>query len=97
MSQYTSEIRVRLVQSNMFSATSNFPTKRSKSVLLLWILFCYLCFVFVCVILSCLFLACLWSPVGKELTALVYDVFLSLCHYPIWCPGFGVVPNCIDS
>ena len=44
-------------------------------------------------ILSCLFLAALWSPAGKGL------VFLwSFCrHFPIQCPGSGVVLDCMDS
>ena len=25
------------------------------------------------------------------------DVFLCFCHFPIWCPGLGVVFDCIDS
>ena len=50
--------------------------------------FCYLCFVFV--MLSCLFIAALWSPAGK-------DVFLCFCHFPMCCPGMGVVLDCINS
>ena len=54
--------------------------------------FCYLCFV--SVMLSYLFIAALWSPAGKGLTSwllCVCDVFLCFCHFPIWCPGPGVV------
>ena len=36
---------------------------------------------FVCVMLSCLYIAVLWSPAGK----------------PLWCPGSGVVLDCINS
>ena len=45
LSWSTSEIRVRLVPSNMFKSSINFLTDRSKAVLLLWILFviCVLC------------------------------------------------------
>ena len=59
--------------------------------------FCYLCFMFI--MLSCLFNAALWSPAGKgqPLGALVCDVFLRFCHFPMWCPGSGVVLDCIDS
>ena len=59
-------------------------------------LFCFLCFVFV--LFSCLFIAALWSPAGKGLTlALALDVLLCFCHFPMWCPGSGVVLDCIDS
>ena len=59
--------------------------------------FCYL--YFVSVMLSCLFLAALWSSAGKGLTfgSFVCNVFLCLCHVPIWCPGSGVVFDFIDS
>ena len=61
--------------------------------------FCHLCFVFVFVILACLFLAALWSPVGKGLSfsSLVCGIFLVFWHFPMWCPGSDVVPNCINS
>ena len=63
--------------------------------------FCYLCFMFV--MLSCLFIAALWSPAGKglgkgwPLGSLVCDFFLCCCHSPMWCPGSGLVLDCIDS
>ena len=60
--------------------------------------FCYFCFMFVFVILFCLFLAVLWSPAGQApLGSLVCDVFLCFCHFPIWCPGSGVVLDSINS
>ena len=61
--------------------------------------FCYLCFVFDFVILFCLFLAALWSPAGKGLTSWLSYVwcFLAFCHFPIRCPGSGVVLDRIDS
>ena len=31
-------------------------------------------------------------PIGS----LVYDVYLSLCHFSIWCPGSGMVLDCIN-
>ena len=37
----------------------------------------------------------LWK--SWSLGFLVCDVFLCFCHFPIWCPGSGVVFNCIDS
>ena len=45
-----------------------------------------------------LFICALWSPAGKGLTSwlsfVVSSVSLSLSH---WCPGSGVVLDCIDS
>ena len=32
-----------------------------------------------------------------ELLALVCDVELCFCHFPMWYPGSGVVLDCIDS
>ena len=32
-----------------------------------------------------------------DLLALLCDVFLCFCHFPIWCSGSGVVLDCIDS
>ena len=29
-------------------------------------------------------LSCVWS-------------FVVFCHFPVWCPGLGVVLDCIDS
>ena len=34
---------------------------------------------------------------GSPLDPLVYDAFLCFCHFPKWCPGLGVVLDCIDS
>ena len=61
-------------------------------------LFCYLCLVCLSYCL-CLFLAALWPPNGKGLTScsLVCDVLLCFCHFTKWCPGSGVVFDCIDS
>ena len=36
---FTSEISMRLVLSNMFKPSRNFPTDRSKAARLMWILF----------------------------------------------------------
>ena len=59
--------------------------------------FCYLCFVVV--MLSCLFIAALWSAAGKGLASwrLCVMFFVCFCHFPMWCPGSGVVLDCIDS
>ena len=53
--------------------------------------FCDICFVFV--MLSCLFIAALWSPVGKGLNSWLscMSCLLCFCHFPMWCPGSGVV------
>ena len=32
-----------------------------------------------------------------DLLALVCDVELCVCHFPMWYPGSGVVLDCIDS
>ena len=59
--------------------------------------FCHLCFVFV--MLAYLFIAALWSSAGKGLASWFSCVlcFIVFCHFPIWCPGSGVVLGCIDS
>ena len=54
--------------------------------------FCYLCFV--SVMLSCLFIAALWLPAGKGLASglsRIRYVSCVFCHFPMWCPGSGVV------
>ena len=56
--------------------------------------FCYLCFVFV--MLSNLFIAALWSPAGKGLTSLVCNVFLYLCHFPMWCQVWYLIVSITD-
>ena len=61
----------------------------------------FLLFVFhVCrAVFSFLFLAALWSPAWKGLTSLL-SCMLSLLvffHFPIWCPGSGVIFDCTDS
>ena len=73
-------------------------TDRSKAVFLLWIPFCYLCFVSVMLaVLSvhCSLVVSSWER--ADLLALVCDVFLCFYHFPMWCPGSGVVLDCIDS
>ena len=58
--------------------------------------FYLLCFVFV--MLSCLFNTALWPPAGKGLTSWLSYVwcFVVFHHFPVWCPGSGVVLDCID-
>ena len=94
----SSEIRVRLVPSNMFKPFSNFHTDRFKTVLLLWIP------IVICV--SCLSLSyclvCSLQPCGHllgkgwPLCSRVW-CFSCVCHFPLLCPGSGVVFDCIDS
>ena len=33
---------------------------------------------------------------GYPLGSLVCDYLLCFCHFPLWCPGSGVVLDCID-
>ena len=58
---------------------------------------CYLCLVFVMLSRSvhcCLVVTC-WER--ADLMALVCDVYCVFCHNLMWCPGSGVVLDCIDS
>ena len=32
-----------------------------------------------------------------NLLALLYLILSCFCHFPMWCPGSGVVLDCIDS
>ena len=47
----------------------------------------------------CVFIAVLWSPAGKDWphSSLVCEVLLCFCQFLMWCPGSGVVLDCIDS
>ena len=54
--------------------------------------FCNLCFVFV--MLSCQFIAALCSPAVKGLSCVL--CFIVFCHFLVWCPGSGVLLDCID-
>ena len=56
--------------------------------------FCCLYFEFV--MLSWLIIAALWSPALKGLTSWLFCVVLYFCHFTVWCPGSGVVLDCID-
>ena len=42
----------------------------------------------------CLVVTC-WER--ANLFALVCDVYLCFCQFPMWCPGSGVEFDCIDS
>ena len=50
-------------------------------------------------VVSCLFFAALWSPAGEGLTSWLSCMwcFRVFCHFPIRCPGSGVVLDCINS
>ena len=56
---------------------------------------CYVCFVFV--MLSCLLIAalCERACLLALLYVMIYCVFFVTS--PTWCPGSGVVLDCIDS
>ena len=86
---------VGTVPSNMFKPSNNFLTDCSKAVLLLWILFV------ICVsshtVLSVPCSLVVTCRRRADLLALLYDAFLCFCHFPIWCPGSGVVFDCMDS
>ena len=47
----------------------------------------------------CVFIAALRSPAGKDcpLGSLLCEVLLCFCQFPMWCPGSGVLLDCIDS
>ena len=59
---------------------------------------CYVCIYVLCI--SC-FLVCSLQPCGHlpgkgwPLISFVCNVFLWFCHVPMWCPGPGVVLDCI--
>ena len=84
---------------HVFKPSGNVLADCFGAVLLLLILFCRLCFVFVFVILPCLFMQPCGHLMGKNWSngPLVCNVILVFCHFPIWCPGSGVVLDCIDS
>ena len=90
----TSELRVGLVPTKIFKPSSNFLIACSNAVLLLWVFFVF------CV--SCVSghtgLPC-GHLLGKVLILCshVCDVFLGFYHFPVWCPGSGVIVGCIDS
>ena len=67
-------------------SSKNIFTDRSKAVLLLWIS--------LVIYVSCLsvFPVCSFQPCGH-----LYVMFLVFLSLPMWCPGSGVVLDCIDS
>ena len=91
MSYHETSIEMRLVPLNMFICP---PVIFTDTLFLL-----FLCHVCLCMS-SCLFLV---QPCdyllgkGWPLGSLVCDVFLCFCHFPIWCPGSGVLLDSMDS
>ena len=57
----------------------------------------FLLFVFIVMSVSCSLVVICWER--ADLLARLYLMFsfVVFCHFPIWCPGSGVVLNCIDS
>ena len=60
---------------------------------------CVFCVGLVFLMLSPLFIAALRSPAGEGLTfwLLLVVFFLYFCYFPVWCPGSGVVHDCVVS
>ena len=79
--------------------SSNFLTDHSKAVFLLWIFF-FICFLCLSLPILDVFLL---QPCGhllgksRPLCFIECDVVLCCCHFPIRCPGSGVVLDCINS
>ena len=59
--------------------------------------FCNLCLsLSYCLVFSCSLVVTCWER--ADLVGLLYvTFFVCFCHFPIWCPGSGVVLDCIDS
>ena len=75
--------------------SSNFLSDRSNSVLPLWILFVICISGHTVLSVPCsLVVTCLKRA---DLMALLYVMFSCFCHFPILCPGSGVVFDCMDS
>ena len=56
----------------------------------------FLCLVFL--MLLRLFIAALWSPAGRGLTSWLFLVILIVfLLLSLWCPGSGVILDCIVS
>ena len=93
------DLRVRLVELNIFKPSIDFFTDRSKAVLLLWILFVIyvsrLSLLYCQLFVPCSLVVTCWER--ADLLALLCDVSLCFCHFPIWCLGSGVVLDYIDS
>ena len=62
----------------------------------------WIIFIIYVLFLSCL-LVCSLQPCGhllgkdQPLGSHVCDILLCFCHLSMWCPGAGVVLDCIDS
>ena len=84
---------MRMAPLNMFRPSGDFFTDRSKTVLLLWILFA-VCFTHVFINLSYLFLVAWEKTDLLALLCVMFPCVLSLSHM---VSGQGVVLDCIDS
>ena len=82
---------------HVYKPSGNFLTDCSKAALLLWILF-VICVCHTVLSVSCSLVVTSWEK-ADHLALIVCDVFLCFCHFHIilWCPGSGLVLDCIDS
>ena len=64
-----------------------------RLLILVFILCLSLPFCLICVLQPCGHLLGKGWPLGPP----VCDVFLCICHFPVWCSGSGVMLDCIDS
>ena len=73
-------------------------TDRSRAVLLLWIFYVFVlscvCCVLCATVYVCFVVTCWGGGLASWLSFVVSSVGLSLSR---WCPGSGVVLDCIDS
>ena len=73
-------------------------TKQKPKCYLLWILFVIrVCFCYAVLSVPFKFSPLITCWERADLFALLSVVFLVFCHFPIRCPGSGVVLDCIDS
>ena len=72
-------------------------TDRSKTVLLLWIILLFMfrvCHAFLSV--QCSLVITCWER-ANQLALLCVWCYVMCCRFPVWCPGSGMVLDCIDS
>ena len=93
----TSELRMRLVPWNTLKPSSkNSFTYCSKAVLLLWIIFVKFCVSNPFLSVGCSIMVTCWEM--AVLLARLYVKFSCvIVTFQRWCPGSGVVLDCIDS
>ena len=87
-----SVIMVYPYHTHLVSDTEYGFTDHSNAVLLLWIFFFFLSLPFVMSV-YCSPVATCWEKF--DLLALL--CYFRFCHFPIWCPGSGLVLDCMDS